>query len=754
MTTADDQAQHAETGEVQLARDLGLFDATMIGLGAMIGAGIFVLTGLAFQAAGPGAIVTFGLNGVVSLFTALSYAELASAIPEAGGGYSFVRRAMPRWAGFLAGWMLWFAYTVACALYARGFASYSLEVLHRYVPDVHHIMLTLGQRPAEAVLVLFIVGSFVGLNYAGAKVTGVAENVITVAKIVVLAIFIYFGLQVVAEDPTTSIAAFKPMFPNGFWAVITAMGLTFIAFEGYDLIATVSEEIKDPERNIPKAIFISLGGAVLIYLLIIFVSLGAIRIPDQEGWRFLGEHGETAVVQAAASFMPFVGVVLIVTGGLLSTMSALNATVLASSRVAFSMGRDGMLPKIMGSIHATRQTPHVAVVVTGVVLLVVAISFPIEQVGSAASLMFLLSFAMTNAAAWILRIKEPNLKRRFKAPFFPIPQLLGVVTCLVLAVSQFWLYPEAWGIAAVWVAVGLTGFFFVLKRAPVEERALPVPVMSGPKGVGRVLVPVANPASFGPLYNLAKPLAEAREGQVTLLSVQVVPDQTPLSIGGLAAPFRIQAFRKLVSDMQQAGKDVAGVVHVAHRISAGILSAARQPGVSLVLMGWKATPKEARRATNTVLGATMDNVMRRIPVNVAVVRIQGDFTKIDRILLPSAGGPHARYAAQLARDLQQVHGCEVITLGIVRPGASDHDRGRAMGFLEVTAAEARGLECTAKLIEATDVVQGILDEAAGGYDLLMVGANRDDVLKNLGFGNIPEQIAQRSPCSVMMVRRG
>ena len=106
-----------EQPEVTLARDLGLFDATMIGLGAMIGAGIFVLTGLAFNEAGPAAIVTFALNGIVSGFTALSYAELASAIPEAGGGYAFVRRAMPRVVGFLAGWMLWFAYTVACALY-------------------------------------------------------------------------------------------------------------------------------------------------------------------------------------------------------------------------------------------------------------------------------------------------------------------------------------------------------------------------------------------------------------------------------------------------------------------------------------------------------------------------------------------------------------------------------------------------------------------------------------------------------------
>ena len=206
--------------------------------------------------------------------------------------------------------------------------------------------------------------------------------------------------------------------------------------------------------------------------------------------------------------------------------------------------------------------------------------------------------------------------------------------------------------------------------------------------------------------------------------------------------------------MQATGKDVAGVVRVAHRISAGILAAARQPGVSLVLMGWRATSKEARRATTSVLGATMDNVMRRIPVNVAVVRIWGDFEKIERILLPSAGGPNARFAAKLARDLQLVHGCEVVTMGVVKPGASDLRRGRAMGFLEVTAAEARGLECDMMLVENDDVVTAILQEATKGYDLVMMGANSDDVLKNLGFGNIPEAVAQRSPCSVMMVRRG
>lgn len=739
--------------EVSLARALGLFDATMIGLGAMIGAGIFVLTGLACGVAGPAAILTFAFNGIVTAFTALSYAELASAIPEAGGGYSYVRRAMPRTVGFLAGWMLWFAYTVACALYARGFAGYALEVLHRYLPAAHEgLVQALGAGLSSALMVLIIVGTFVGLNYIGAKVTGAAENIVTVAKIIVLAIFCYFGIRVIIDDPGHSLAAFVPMFPNGFFAVVVTMGLTFIAFEGYDLIATVSEEIRDPEKNIPRAIFISLSVAVLIYLLIIFVSLGAIRLPDEPAWQFLGRYGETAVVQAAAAFMPGVGVVLIVLGGLLSTSSALNATVLASSRVAFSMGRDGMLPRLFGVIHPKRQTPHMAVLGTGAVLLVLATAFPIETVGSGASLMFLLSFALTNLAAILIRLREPNLKRGFVAPFFPVPQILGVVSCLGLAISQFWIQPMAWAIGAVWVVLGLAGFAIIQRQRLTEgpEKAPLVPARMPPAtGSGRVLVPVANPASVGPLYTLARPLAEARDGQVTLLNVQVLPDQTPLTFARFSAAFQIETFQKMVSELADQGHPVSGQVRVAHHLSAGILAAARRPGISLVMLGWRGTS----RSKKVALGRTLDRVVRSMPVSVAVVKPRGDLKEIKRILLPTAGGPHARYAALLARDLQEAYGAEVTTMGVVRPEATDVDRGKAMGYIEVTVAESPGLECEQKIVESSDVVEAILVEASQGYDLVMIGAAKFFDLEHFSFGNIPERIGREAPCSVMMVRR-
>ena len=191
------------------ARDLGLFDASMIGIGAMIGAGIFVLTGIAAGEAGPASIVAFALNGVVTLLTAFAYAELASAIPKAGGGYSFVKMAYPGAVGFVSGWMLWFAYTVACSLYALGFAGYFWEFLHKYIPFVSQTVYGFLGNKAPILLVTIIIGStFIWLNARGAEVTGKAENVLTMSKLLVLGIFVFFGLHASIDQPIQHFAVY------------------------------------------------------------------------------------------------------------------------------------------------------------------------------------------------------------------------------------------------------------------------------------------------------------------------------------------------------------------------------------------------------------------------------------------------------------------------------------------------------------------------------------------------------------------
>ena len=339
MTVQSDPIQ-SDHSEITLPRTLTGFNATMIGLGAMIGAGVFVLTGIATGEAGSAAIIAFALNGIVTTFTAFSYAELASSIPEAGGGFAFVKRAFPGVTGFVSGWMLWFAYTVACSLYAVAFGGYFVELLESYFPPVYHSLVGLiGHSGAIIIFTFAISAFFVTLNVVGADVTGKAENVITLAKIAVLGLFIAFGLAAIRGNPELAKANFTPLLPKGLGGVIVAMGLTFIAFEGYDLIATVSEEIKNPTKTIPIATFVSLWTAVIIYLLILFVSIGAVdptrffdvynKLPEQlpaelgarvldvtdpavnTVWEILGTYKETGIVRAAENFMPSVGVLII-----------------------------------------------------------------------------------------------------------------------------------------------------------------------------------------------------------------------------------------------------------------------------------------------------------------------------------------------------------------------------------------------------------------------------------------------------------
>ena len=214
----------APATSVQLARHLGVFDATMIGVGAMIGAGIFVLTGIATGQAGPAAVLAFALNGVVTLFTALSYAELASAIPEAGGGYSFVKKVMPNPIAFASGWMLWFAYIVACSLYARGFGSFFLEFFEQQLPAVTHALVGLfGVELSVSLLTLAIGLLFVAINIIGTQASGQAENIITLAKLVVLAVFIFFGIRQVFIAPEIMQNNYTPFLPNGVSGSLAAM---------------------------------------------------------------------------------------------------------------------------------------------------------------------------------------------------------------------------------------------------------------------------------------------------------------------------------------------------------------------------------------------------------------------------------------------------------------------------------------------------------------------------------------------------
>jgi len=738
--------------EATFARDLGLFDATMIGVGAMIGAGIFVLTGIAAGEAGPASLLAFALNGVVTLLTAFAYAELASAIPRAGGGYSFVRMAFPGAVGFISGWMLWFAYTVACSLYALGFAGYFWEFFQKYFPAVSGFILgIIGEHSAVLLVTVFIGSVFVWLNVRGAEVTGKAENFLTVSKIIILGIFIFFGLKIIFGEPQQAMTNLTPFLPNGMGGVLVAMGLTFIAFEGYDLIATVAEEIKNPEKNIPYATFISLGITIVLYLLILFVSLAAIDTGGEPTWQFLGKFKETAIVRAAEAFMPAFGVAIIVFGGLLSTMSALNATVMAASRVAFSMGRDLLLPRQMSAIHSKRRTPHYAIIVTGIILLIMALTLPIETVGSAASLIFLLAFAMVNLSVIVLRRKYPEIPRKYRVPFYPVVPVLGFVLNIFLALYQFEFQPMAWFVTAGWIAFGLLLYYgvFEKKASAIEPQVLlPRAPSADLREVPSAILALHNPDNVETLLDLAYPIARQRKIRLIAVSVVQVPRQMPIHEGMRFAHHKEALLNKAKKIAAEKGIELETDLVIAHHASDGILAAIERHNTEVLIMGWKGYTN----ARDRIFGEIADRIIRFAPCDLMVLKI-GQNKEMKRCLLPTAGGPNARLASTVLNGIVN-HSEMTVTAGYVVPeNATREEHNEGIKRMDATLA---GLDSSVKsdkkIIKSKSVAGGIA-KAGRDFDLVVIGAAKEPFFKKMLFGEIPEKVTRFSPNSVLLVKK-
>ena len=738
--------------EVSFARDLGLFDATMIGIGAMIGAGIFVLTGIAAGEAGPAALLAFALNGLVTLLTALSYAELASVYPKSGGGYAFITKAFPGPAGFASGWMLWFCYIIACALYALGFGSYFWEFIQRYFPPIANLIFNLAGHKIPALMMTTLVSIiFILVNMRGTALTGSVENIITMAKIIILGIFIAYGLKRIFQIPSEAAASFTPFLPNGAGGVVIAMGLTFIAFEGYDLIATVAEEIKAPEKTIPRATLISLCVTVFIYLMVLLVCIGAIQPESGKSWQFMGRYQETAIAKAAENFMPFIGVALIIFGGLLSTISALNATILASSRVAFSMSRDKMLPVSLSTIHSKRRTPHIAIAVTGVIILVMALLFPIQVIGSAASVMFLLTFTLVNLSLIALRRKFPELKGGFRVPLYPATPIAAIVLNMFLAIYQFNFDPRAWYITIAWIIVGLFIYFMYFEKVSAADMPQVLEVQQSKSTSTysyRILVPLHNPDHVIPLMKLAVPIARVHEGEIIVLGVIDVPKNLPPHEGMRFVHHKTPLLRKAIEYGNDQGVETRSAIRIAHQVWDGILHTAETEKATLVLMGWKGFTTTRDR----IMGEVTDKVVRLAPCDLITVKLMGD-RPIRRILITTAGGPHAALAAEYVGIYHDAEGFEVTCGYVVEPNADADDRETARQWIQKTI-HLTNLEGKAdmRLLEGKRVASTLV-RAAADYDLVVLGASKEGVFSNVLFGEIPEKVARYAQTPVMIVQR-
>jgi amino acid transporter len=453
-----------------LSRDMTVTQATMTGVGAMIGAGIFVLTGIAAGIAGPGLLVAFAFNGVIATLIAMVYAELGSAMPEAGGGYVWARAGLGETQGFYSGWMSWFAAAVAGSLYSLGFGAYFVTLLGNlgiFFPE-NYIFLV------EKIIAVMAIILFLIINQSGSSVMGKAETWISGAKVIILLFFILTGIIIMTSDPTQTTTNLVEFFPRGFFSIFMAMGFTFIAFEGYEVVCQTGEEIYDPKVNIPKSVILSILIVIPIYLLVGLVSLGAFTAEGQPTWQFLSQHEELGLLYAAEQMLPGLGLVVILLGGILSTLSALNAAIYSSTRVAFALGRDGSLPNTIGRVSNKYHTPVVSIWVTGILMIFIAVAIPIEAVAASADLIFMLLFGQVLIAAIIIRkkmrkSKTTKLDYGYKTPLFPLIPILGIAALIIIFSFTLFLHIEALITTIIWILLGTSLYIgYAHRRTPIK----------------------------------------------------------------------------------------------------------------------------------------------------------------------------------------------------------------------------------------------------------------------------------------------
>ncbi len=726
-----------------------MLGATGIGVGAMVGGGIIVLAGVAFREAGPAALLAFALNGLIAAITALSFAELGTAFPESGGAYVFAKKILSVRAAFAVGWVLWFAYIVGAVLYALGFAEYGTALL---ADGLRAAGLPapgwLTGRRAALVAAILASGSYVVA--LARKPTGGGQWA-TIGKLVVFAVLLAGGLWALGVRRGDPIARdLVPFMPKGFIGVLTAMGATFIAVQGFELIAGVGGDVKEPRKNIPRASLASLGLGMAVYLPLLFIMTTAGTPAGTHITAFAEQHGDTVTAAAVREFLGPFGYLLVMVAAVLSTLSALQACLLAASRVAHTMAVDRTLPRLLAEEHRVHGTPVMALYAT--MLAVVSILFMVPDLasaGAAAGLIFLVSFALAHWTAYLSRRRGGASPDAFRAPFFPAVPIVGGVCCVSLALFQAVTVPAAGGISAVWLGLGVLLYVaaFASKAEIVDARAeARDPALLRLRGRSpMVLVPVANPESAQGLVEVASALAPPDVGRVLLLSV-MKPEE--LYDGPPASLLRAQeVLVEAVTRALERGHKPEALMTIAASPWDEIERVARWRQCEGILLGL------TRLDENHTLGE-LERLLNRVDCDVAVLNAKPgfDLKRVARVLVPTGGG--GRQHELRARLLGTLHrsGRRKIEYLRVLPSDTGDDRLReAERALERLAHEEAGGRTDVRAIRSEGPVDAVVT-AAQGFDLVVLGLPR--VGGKALFGQFAIDVARRAPCATIMLSHG
>ncbi len=435
----------------RLRRSLTAFDLTVLGVGGIIGVGIFVITGVAAaNYAGPGVILSFVIAMAACIFTALCYAEFASILPVSGSAYNYAYATLGEFFAWIIGWDLILEYMVGAIAVSIGWSGYFLGILKSF--GITLPAWCAGAPGTSPGAIMNLPAALIVLCLTGLLVVGVKESArFTTAMVIVklAAVFIFIGVGIGHVDP----AHWTPFMPFGFSGVMTGAAIVFFAYIGFDALSTVAEEARNPQRDLPIGIIASLAICTVLYILVAAILTGMVSYTEL--------NTPAPIVYALSTLNFHWGSALVAAGAVTGLTSVLVILLMGQPRIFFSMARDGLLWPWAAKVHPRFHTPHRTQIATG---LIVAICAAFLDIGTAAELTnigTLFAFAMVCGGIIILRRTQPTLPRAFRTPWVPLIPLLGIGFCVWLMLSLPLL---TWLRFLLWLALGLGIYFFYSRR--------------------------------------------------------------------------------------------------------------------------------------------------------------------------------------------------------------------------------------------------------------------------------------------------
>jgi amino acid transporter/nucleotide-binding universal stress UspA family protein len=723
----------AEGGELE--RTLGFVEAMTLGGGTMIGAGIFILPGIAAESAGPASAISYAIAGFVALLAALSLSELATGMPIAGGSYHYVNRALGGLFGAVVGWGMWTGLMFASAFYMIGFGQYLVEP----IPLLDGRGFVVGLGLVGLVLLL-------GVNYYGTEESSAFQNVTIGTETAIVLVFVAVGLFFIDTGNL------EPFAPFGAGGIVATTGIVFISFLGFEIIATVAGEIKNPSRIIPLSMILSVVLVTILYVLVMLVSTGVIPFES------LGDS-PIPVSDVAIVYLGPAGVVAIVFAAIIAAISSSNSSILAASRVIYAMGRDGVVTDWLNVSHPRYYTPHRAIAATGgVTALLILVGLEVETIiallAEAASFSFLVAYSLVHVSLVVFRRADPDgydPSFALPRPLYPAVPILGVVLSLVV-VSQMATVVVLMGSAIV--GFGVLWYAAYTRGRVVSEGLLREAIRGDPTEPFRVVVPVANPATQHGLLRLAaaSATANADRGTPELVAVNVTPVAHPSPLQNLEAD-RADHQR----DLLENAHDIAAGMNVTLRTRAvvapdvgeALLEVLEEEAADEVILGWDGTLEH----DGHVFGSAVDTVVREARCDVSLVDLRDETVGTPVALV--APGPNGPVVAHQAVEFAAVDGTVPTLLNVQSSGAGSDSDAETRGRTVVTdAAEAAGLDpdgYDTQVVVADDIGQAVV-EATGEYDTVCVGLSGRPEGSRIPFGTVTERVVGGVLGNVALIR--